>query len=61
VKPFEDAFHKFIEEQYPDVLHEIEKTKDLPDAIAKRLDQAAATCKQKLAPATPAAPVAAAA
>ncbi len=49
VKPFEQAFHALLEERYPDVLHEIEQTKDLPDPIAKRLDDAAKQCKQHFA------------
>ncbi|MBI3021919.1 MAG: F0F1 ATP synthase subunit alpha, partial [Candidatus Omnitrophica bacterium] len=47
VKPFEAAFHAFLEERYPDILHEIEKTNDLAEPIAKRLDEAAAACKQQ--------------
>jgi F-type H+-transporting ATPase subunit alpha len=47
-KAFENAFHAFLEERYPDVLHEIEKAKDLTDAIAKRLEEAGAVCKQQL-------------
>ncbi|MBI3996722.1 MAG: F0F1 ATP synthase subunit alpha, partial [Candidatus Omnitrophica bacterium] len=45
VKPFEEAFHTFLEERYPDILHEIERTKELSEAIANRLDDAAAQCK----------------
>jgi len=45
VKEFETAFHAFIEQKYPDVLHEIDKTKELADTIAARLDAAAAECK----------------
>ncbi|MBI2105080.1 MAG: F0F1 ATP synthase subunit alpha [Candidatus Omnitrophica bacterium] len=45
VKPFEAAFHAFLDERHPDVIHEIEKAKDLPEAIARRLDEAAAACK----------------
>jgi len=52
VQPFETAFHAFVEERYPDVLHEIERTKDLPDAIAQRLDGAAKQCKQQFLAAT---------
>ncbi len=48
VKPFEAAFHAFVDARYPDVIHEIEKTKDLSDAIAKRLDEAAKACKERL-------------
>ncbi|MBI4003417.1 MAG: F0F1 ATP synthase subunit alpha [Candidatus Omnitrophica bacterium] len=47
VKPFEEAFHTFVEERYPDILHEIERTKELSETIAKRLDDAAAQCKQQ--------------
>ncbi len=47
VKPFEDAFHAFMDERYPDVIHEIDKTKELPDAIAIKLDQAAKEAKQQ--------------
>jgi len=52
VKPFETAFHTFLDERYPDVIHEIGRAKDLPDAVAGRLDDAARQCKQQfLAPA----------
>ncbi len=47
VKPFETAFHAFLEERYPDVLHEIENTKDLPESIAARLTTAVTQCKQQ--------------
>jgi len=47
VKPFEEAFHTFLEERYPDILHEIERTKELSETIAKRLDDAAEQCKQQ--------------
>ena len=47
VKPFETVFHAFLDERYPDVIHEIEKTKDLPEAAAKRLDEAAKACKER--------------
>ena len=47
VKAFEAAFHQLVEQRYPDALHEIDKSKELTDAIAKRLDDAAAECKQQ--------------
>jgi F-type H+-transporting ATPase subunit alpha len=47
VKPFEIAFHQFLEERYPDVLHELAQTKDLSETSAKRLDEAATACKQQ--------------
>ena len=47
VKPFEEAFHRFLDEHYPDVIHEIEKTKDLSETISKRLDEAAVKCKEQ--------------
>jgi F-type H+-transporting ATPase subunit alpha len=45
VQPFEQAFHRFLDERYPDAIHEIDKTKELSDASAKRLDEAVAKCK----------------
>jgi F-type H+-transporting ATPase subunit alpha len=47
VKPFEEAFHEFLDRQYPDVIHEIDRTKDLSEAVAKQLDEAALKCKQQ--------------
>jgi F-type H+-transporting ATPase subunit alpha len=47
VKPFEAAFHAFLDEKFPDTIHEIEKTNELSDVIAKRLDTAAAECAQR--------------
>ena len=55
VKRFEDAFHQFLDQQYPDVLHEIERTKDLSDAVAKKLNEAAGKCKQQFLAEVPAA------
>jgi len=46
VKAFEGAFQAFLDERYPDVIHEIDHTKDLAAPIAKRLEAAAAQCKQ---------------
>jgi len=40
VKTFEQRFHAFLDERYPDVIHEIEKTKELPEAIVKSLESA---------------------
>ncbi len=48
VRAFEEAFHAFLEAQYQDVLHEIEGRQELSDVIAKRLDEAATACKQRL-------------
>ncbi len=47
IKAFEDAFHKFLDEKFPDIIHEIEKSKELSDVMAKRLDDAAGQCKQR--------------
>jgi F-type H+-transporting ATPase subunit alpha len=46
VRPFEEFLHAFLEKQYPDVIHEIDTKKELSDAIAKRLDEAAVKAKQ---------------
>jgi F-type H+-transporting ATPase subunit alpha len=59
VKPFEVALHQRLDERYPDVIHEIETTKDLSDQAATRLEQAAGECKRRgleTAGASPAAP-----
>ncbi len=47
VKPFEEAFHTFLDERYPDVIHQITHTNELADPIAKQLDEAAVACKQQ--------------
>ena len=47
VKPFENAFHTFLEERYADIIHEIAKTNDLPEPMANRLDDAVKQCKQQ--------------
>ena len=58
VKPFEEFFHKFLDEQYADILHEIDKTKDLAEPTAKRLEEAVRRCKEQfLAKTAPAAPI----
>ncbi len=46
IQEFEKDFHKFIAEKYPDVVNDIEKTKDLTDSIAQRLDKAATEFKR---------------
>ncbi|MDI6783620.1 MAG: F0F1 ATP synthase subunit alpha [bacterium] len=40
LKRFEKEFFVFIEKEYPDVGHQIEQTKDLPEPVAKKLDEA---------------------
>ncbi len=52
VKPFERAFHAFLDEAYPDVIHEIERSKDLSDESAKKLAEAAAKCKERFSSST---------
>ena len=47
VKPFETVFHAFVDEKYPDVIHEIDTTKDLSAEASKKLDDAVAKCKQQ--------------
>ncbi len=37
VKPFEEAFHKFMDEKYPDVGHTIADKKELPENIEETL------------------------
>jgi len=45
VQAFEKGFHKFLAEKYPDVINDIEKTKDLNDSLKTRLDKAGAEFK----------------
>ncbi|MBI4597805.1 MAG: F0F1 ATP synthase subunit alpha, partial [Candidatus Omnitrophica bacterium] len=47
VQAFEAAFHAFLDEKYPDAIHEITTSNDLAEAIAKRLDEATVACKQQ--------------
>ena len=47
VKAFETAFHKFLDERYPDAIHELEREKVLSDAVSKKFDEAATQCKQQ--------------
>jgi F-type H+-transporting ATPase subunit alpha len=46
VGAYEKGFHKFLAEKYPDVVNEIEKTKELNDSLMQRLDKAGAEFKQ---------------
>jgi len=41
VTPFEHAYHAFLDSRYADALYEIERSKDLPASVAKKLDDAA--------------------
>ena len=50
VKPFETAFHAFLEERYPDALHQIDQAKELTDAVAAKLDEAAKQFKSQWKP-----------
>ena len=45
IPEFEKGFHKFLAEKYPDVIHELEKQKDLTDSLMQRLDHAGAEFK----------------
>ncbi len=47
VKPFEHSFHGFVDERFPDAIHDIENTKELSDAVAKKLSDAAAQFKSQ--------------
>jgi F-type H+-transporting ATPase subunit alpha len=47
VKRFEASFHAFLDERYPDAIHEIERAKELSEAVAKKLDEAVGKCKQQ--------------
>lgn len=47
VRPFETDLYPFIEKDHADIVHEIETTKDLSDAVAERLRKAIAEFKQQ--------------
>lgn len=47
VRAFETEFHSFMEKEYPDVAHEIEKTKVLSDEICKKIDSAVEKLKAR--------------
>ncbi len=47
VPEFEKGFHKFLAEKYPDVINEIEKTKELADGVMLKLDSAGHEFKEK--------------
>ncbi len=49
VKPFEAAFHAFLDERYPDVIHAIEQSGDLSESAAKQLNEAVRACKPRFA------------
>jgi len=53
VKRFEKQFHAFLDQHYPDILHEIERTKDLSEPVAKKLTEAVVKCKQQFQPPAP--------
>lgn len=45
LKKFEVEFYPFMEKNYPDVVHSIKTSLDLPDAVANKIDDAAAKFK----------------
>ncbi len=45
IQLFEQGFHKFVAEKYPDVVNDLEKQKELTDSVAQRLDRAAGEFK----------------
>lgn len=47
VQDFEKGFHKFLAEKYPDVINDLEKTKELSDSIAQRIERAAGEFKKQ--------------
>lgn len=49
IRSFEKEFLAFMEKEYPDVEHEIEKSKTLSDEIAKKIDSAVENFKKKWA------------
>ncbi len=47
VRAFEKEFHAYMEKEYPDVSHELEKTKVLSDEICKKINAAVEKLKAK--------------
>jgi F-type H+-transporting ATPase subunit alpha len=45
VQDFEKGYHKFLAEKYPDAVNDLEKSKELTDSVAQRLDKAVAEFK----------------
>jgi len=45
IQDFENGFLKHLAEKYPDVVNDLEKTKELSDSIAQRIDRAASEFK----------------
>jgi F-type H+-transporting ATPase subunit alpha len=46
IKKFEEGFHKFMDDKYPDVVHRISQAKDLDEETEKRLNQAISEFKK---------------
>jgi len=55
IKPFEQGFHAFLDARFPDAIHDIDTTKELSDAVAKKLSDAASQFKQRFTAPAPAA------
>ena len=47
VRAFEKEFHAYMEKEYPDVAHELEKTKVLSDEICKKINSAVEKLKAR--------------
>ncbi|HEX9779716.1 MAG TPA: F0F1 ATP synthase subunit alpha [bacterium] len=47
VKAFERVFHQFLEEQYPDVMHDVEQSTALSEEAAQRFREAAGKCIER--------------
>ena len=47
VRAFEKEFHAYMEKEYPDVAHELEKTKVLSDEMCKKINSAVEKLKAK--------------
>ncbi len=45
IQDFEKGFHQFLAQKYPDVINDLEKTKELGDTVAQRIDRAGAEYK----------------
>lgn len=47
IKKFEKEFYAFLEAEYSDLIHDIEKTKDLSESLTQKMEQATAAFKSR--------------
>jgi len=48
VRAFEEAFHRYMESNQPEVLKEIETKKEISEDLGEKLKKAIAQCKESV-------------